>query len=353
MGGRSYSESGVDIDSAASATGKLAKILAATAAFRDGAGEPLVENGYYASAIQLTETLALGVCTDGVGSKLLVAERMGKFDTVGIDCVAMNVNDLICIGAEPICMVDYVAVERLDDDVMEQVAHGLVEGARQASISIPGGETAQLPEMIRGAEPGRGLDLVGTAVGLLPLDRINCGRSVTPGDVVVGLRSSGLHSNGYTLARRALPDLAAKSDELGCTIGEALLEPTRIYVREAMAIWSSGIEVKAMLHITGDGLLNLLRTAAPVGWQLDALPEPHPIFRLIQQSGVDLAEMFRVFNMGVGFCVVVKEDDVSRVAELASAEGSEAHVIGRAVASPERTVELTQYGLRGAGTSFA
>jgi phosphoribosylformylglycinamidine cyclo-ligase len=359
MGGLTYSRAGVDTSLAANETQSLARILQETMAFRDGAGSSALEHGYYASAIRINDELALGICTDGVGSKLLVAELVGRYDTVGIDCVAMNVNDLICIGAEPLCMVDYVGVERLQPGVLAQVAEGLREGARQARITIPGGETAQLPEIIRGHQPGHGLDLVGTAVGLVPLARLNCGRDVLPGDVVVGLRSSGVHSNGLTLARRALFDqagfdAATERPELGRTVGEELLEPTRIYVREAMELFAADIAIKAMCHITGDGLLNLTRVAAPVGWVLDDLPPPHPIFDLIAEAGqVETAEMYRVFNMGIGLCVVVAPDDADRVGEIAGRCGAEAHVMGRAVEGPAGTVRLPQKGIVGSGTAFA
>jgi phosphoribosylformylglycinamidine cyclo-ligase len=359
MGGLTYSRAGVDTSLAANETRALARILQETMAFRDGAGSSALEHGYYASAIRINDELALGICTDGVGSKLLVAELVGRYDTVGIDCVAMNVNDLICIGAEPLCMVDYVGVERLQPGVLAQVAEGLREGARQARITIPGGETAQLPEIIRGKEPGHGLDLVGTAVGLVPLARLNCGQDVLPGDVVVGLRSSGVHSNGLTLARRALFDqagfdAATERPELGRTVGEELLEPTRIYVREAMELFAAGIAIKAMCHITGDGLLNLTRVAAPVGWVLDDLPPPHPIFDLIAEAGrVETAEMYRVFNMGIGLCVVVAPDQADRVGEIAGRFGAEAHVMGRAVEGPAGTVRLPQQGIVGSGTAFA
>jgi phosphoribosylformylglycinamidine cyclo-ligase len=354
MSGMTYSGAGVDTTQAAHETGALGRILAETAKFRTGAGEDVLGHGYYASALRLTDELALGICTDGVGSKILVAELMGKYDTIGIDCIAMNVNDLVCIGAEPLCLVDYVGVEHLQDGMLADVARGLVEGARQARITIPGGETAQLPEMIKGAKPGTGLDLVGTAIGLAPMDRLNCGKDVKPGDVVVGVPSSGIHSNGYTLARRVLLDKAGckvdtHRDELGRTVGEELLEPTRIYVREAMALFESGIEVKALCHITGDGLLNLTRVAAPVGWLIDTLPAPPPVFDLIaREGGVAPAEMFAVFNMGIGLCAVVAEADADRACGILGGQ-----VIGRAVAEPARTVQLPQHGLTGTGTTFA
>ena len=356
-----YSGAGVDTDRAGRELRGLAKVLAQTAAFRPDVGRSVLEHGYYASALRLDDKLALGICTDGVGSKILVAERMGRFDTIGIDCIAMNVNDLVCIGAEPIGMVDYVGVEQLQPGVLEQVARGLLEGARQARITIPGGETAQLPGMIRGERPGSGLDLVGTAVGLAPMERLNCGEKVAPGDVVIGLRSSGLHSNGYSLARRALfegagYDVDTYREELQRTVGEELLEPTRIYVRGVMALFEADIPLKAVCHITGDGLLNLNRVAVRVGWELDTLPEPQPIFKLIEQAGsIAPAEMFTVFNMGIGLCIVAATREVDRICDLLRAESPESapQVIGRVVEDPDRRVRLPQFGLKGSGTAFA
>jgi len=353
MTGLSYSGAGVDTDKAARETGALARILKETLALRTDLGSSVLEHGYYATALKITNDIALGICTDGVGSKIVVAEMLGKLDTIGIDCIAMNVNDLICIGAEPIAMVDYIGIERLEEGMMEQVAIGLRAGARLANISIPGGETAQLPDIIRG------LDLVGTAVGVVPMARLNWGAEVAPGDVVIGLRSSGVHSNGLTLARRALFDAAGlKADsnvkELGRSAGEELLEPTRIYVREVLELFEQKVPVKAVCHITGDGLLNLNRVAAQVGFELDTLPQPQPVFDLIQKHGkVETAEMFTVFNMGIGLCIVVAEAHVDRVCELVRKHGSEPHRIGRAVEGPEKSVRLPQFGLAGSGTSFA
>ncbi|MHC4937884.1 MAG: phosphoribosylformylglycinamidine cyclo-ligase [Planctomycetota bacterium] len=353
MGGLDYSKAGVDTGLAARETGALARVLAETALFRTDVGRSVLPNGYYASALRLTDDLALGLCTDGVGSKLLVAEMLGKYDTVGIDCIAMNVNDLVCIGAEPIALVDYIGVEHIHPGVMEQVAEGLLEGARQAHISIPGGETAQLPDIIRGAQPGHGIDLVGTAVGVVPMERLNDGSKCTAGDLVIGVPSSGVHSNGLTLARKAIFErggMAADTfvDDLGCTAGEAILTPTRIYVRESLALFDSGVDVHALCHITGDGLLNLNRVAAQVGFKLDRLPDPDPIFDLIQKTGdVSTAEMYTVFNMGVGMCAVVPPADADRACEIMGGE-----VIGSVVAGPDKGVELTAHGIAGCGAHF-
>ncbi len=216
-----------------------------------------------------------------MGTKLIVAEQLGRFDTVGIDCIAMNVNDVVCVGADPIAVLDYVAVEQADDEVLAAIATGLKAGAEDAGVEIPGGELAVVPELIRGHPSPSGIDLVGMCVGLVGLGEMVTGARAEPGDALVGLPSSGVHSNGYTLARAALPDLAEKPPELGgATVGEALLEPTVIYVRAVRALLASGVDVRGLAHITGDGLLNLLRLEAEVGYRVDA-----PLPRASRSSG--------------------------------------------------------------------
>lgn len=325
---------------------------------REGPGKPAAELGFFANVIELKNNLGLAISTDGVGTKIIVAEMMGKYDTVGIDCVAMNVNDVVCIGAEPIAMVDYIAVESANEDQLNQIGRGLFEGARIAGITIPGGELAQLREMIRGYREGSGFDLVGTCVGTVDLDRMILGRAIKPGDAVVGLRSNGLHSNGYTLARRALLDQAGYRldqhvPELARTLGEELLEPTRIYSPIAVEAMSAGIEIRGMAHITSDGFGNLARLDAAMGYVLDNLPEPQPIFSLIQTAGkVSEAEMFKVFNMGIGFCFVVRPDDAEAVIRVAARHGCEASVIGRTQADLDRRVHLPQHNLIGHRSEF-
>jgi phosphoribosylformylglycinamidine cyclo-ligase len=292
-----------------------------------------------------------------VGTKLLVAEMLDKYDTVGIDCIAMNVNDLLCVGAEPLAMLDYIAVQEADPAMLAAIGKGLYEGARQANISIPGGEIAQVRELIKGVREGRGFDLAGACVGIVPLDKIIVGQDIRPGDVVIGLPSSGIHSNGLTLARdvffsRAKMDPEQHVSELGRSIGEELLEPTRIYVREVLDVLRSGVQVKALAHITSDGLTNLLRVQSVVGYVLDTLPEPPPVFRLLQRLGeVSDEEMFQVYNMGVGFCLVVDPADADRALAILQTHRTEAAVLGRAVADPERRVRLPN-GLVGQGNDF-
>jgi phosphoribosylformylglycinamidine cyclo-ligase len=229
--------------------------------------------------------------------------------------------------------------------MLRQIAEGLKAGAEQAGIEIPGGELAQLPEVIRGHPSPTGFDLVGACVGLVKLDAIVTGDRIEPGDAIVGVPSSGLHSNGYTLARRALPDLDEPFG--GASVGDALIEPTRIYVREVVELLRSDVDVRGLAHITGDGFLNLGRLEAPVGYRISEPLEPQPIFALIaERSGTPPEEMYEVFNMGCGLCCVVPPANAD---EAARALGG--RVIGE-VTDREGVVEVA--GLEGRrGEGFA
>ena len=316
-----------------------------------GMGRVVLPIGYFANVIEMDGT-GIALCTDGVGSKTIVATMMGKFDTIGIDCVAMNVNDMICVGARPLSLVDYIAIDHADAAMLDAVAAGLCRGAEMAGVSISGGETAQLKEIVNG------FDLVGMAVGRVALDKVISGKTVAAGDVVVGVRSSGVHSNGLTLARNAFfagnrYRLDHKFDELSLTLGEELLRPTDIYVPEAMEILERVKGVKALINITSDGLLNLARVEAKVGFEIDRLIEPHPIFGLIQRlAGVEDSEMFEVFNMGIGFCYVVDPGDVAATIAILERHGRQAQPIGYAVADPDRRVRIHQRKLIGHHKTF-
>ena len=311
MGEGAYAESGVDTAQSDAAVQALVSVLSTIDPGRSS--RAVMGSGHYANVLRLDGEMGLALSTDGVGTKVIVAEQLGRFDTVGIDCIAMNVNDLICVGAEPIALVDYIAVEQADPQMLGQIAQGLKTGAELAGIEIPGGELAQLPEVIKGHPSPTGFDLVGACVGLVKLDAIVTGDRIGQGDAIVGVPSSGLHSNGYTLARRALPDLG---ESLGDgTVGDALIEPTRIYVREVLELLRSEVDVRGLAHITGDGLLNLTRLSRSVGFRIsDPLP-PQPIFELIaERSRTPAEEMYEVFNMGCGFCCVVPRADAEPAA---------------------------------------
>jgi phosphoribosylformylglycinamidine cyclo-ligase len=325
-----YAQAGVDQRAADSAVAGLVKALGAIQLGRPSRQVSLP--GHYASVIELDERTGIALSTDGVGTKLLVAEQLGRFDSIGIDCVAMNVNDVICVGAEPLAMLDYIAINRADPAVCAEVGVGLARGAELAGVEIPGGELAQLGEMVRG------VDVSGACFGTVALEEIVDGSAVRPGDAIIGLPSSGLHSNGYTLARSALVDFSLDEDpegRLGRPLGEELLEPTEIYVKPVLELLRSEVDVRGLAHITSGGLGNLLRLAAEVGYEVEApLPVP-PIFELIaERSGTAEAEMHEVFNMGCGFCCIVAAADAGRALDLLRPHYPGAERIGSAAEGP-------------------
>ena len=347
-----YKAAGVDVAAAETGLGKIVAAIKKTWPAAGQLGAVALDIGYFANVVDIGGGVGLAICTDGVGSKSVVADMMKKYDTIGIDCVAMNVNDLICVGARPLSMVDYIAVGAADAEMLGALAVGLAEGARQAGISISGGEIAQLKDVVTG------FDLVGMAVGLVPLDRIIVGRDLIPGDVIIGIDSSGIHSNGLSLARRAFFERGKVAvdhvfPELGVTLGEELLRPTLIYVPEALDIIAQVPNVKALVNITGDGLLNLPRVAVTVGFEIDNLPPTPPIFRLIQQYGeVDEPEMFGVYNMGVGFCVLAAERDCAPILAILQRHSRQARIIGHVIADNEKGVLLPNERLIGHGKRF-
>jgi phosphoribosylformylglycinamidine cyclo-ligase len=324
-----YAKAGVDQGAADSAVAGLVRALGAIQLDRPSAQVPLP--GHYASVIKIDGRTGIALSTDGVGTKLVLAEQLGRYDTVGIDCVAMNVNDVICVGAEPLAMLDYIAIEKADPAVCEEIGVGLARGAEQAGIEIPGGELAQLGQLVRG------VDVSGACFGTVALDAIVDGSAVAPGDAVIGLPSTGLHSNGYTLARSALADIPLDDERLGRPLGDVLLEPTEIYVKPVVELLRSEVDVRGLAHITSGGTKNLLRLAAEVGYEIDdPLPVP-PVFELIQEhGGVSEEEMREVFNMGCGFCVVVAGDDEAPALELLRRHYPEAKRVGRATDGPRR-----------------
>ncbi len=278
--------------------------------------------------------------TDGVGTKLKVAIAAGKHDTVGIDLVAMNVNDLVVQGAEPLFFLDYFASGRLELDVATSVLHGIAEGCRIAGCALVGGETAEMPGMYAAGD----YDLAGFAVGAVERDRALTGAAVRAGDAVLGLASSGVHSNGFSLVRRIVADTHLGYDSpapfaAGTTLGHALLEPTRIYVKPLLkALRLDGLKVggiKAMAHITGGGIVENLPRVLPktARAEIDAAGWPlPPVFQWLRRSGnVADAEMLRTFNCGIGMVLVVAEADVAAVTRSLEADGERVHRIGSIV----------------------
>ncbi|RRJ30348.1 phosphoribosylformylglycinamidine cyclo-ligase [Halocatena pleomorpha] len=300
--GMTYSDAGVDIADSEAATAALLGAVGET----DGQ----TEDSDYAGLIDIGDQY-LALATDGVGTKLLVAEALGDYSTVGIDCIAMNANDLVAAGVEPVAFVDYLAIDEPDDATAEQLGTGLADGARTAGVALVGGETAVMPEVVSG------LDLAGTCAGLAPKDTVFSGNAAA-GDALVGFPSDGIHSNGLTLARKALTkrhdytDPFPGSDD-SRTIGEELLEPTRIYTDLLEPLWSH--DTHAAAHVTGGGWTNLLRMGA-FRYVITAPFECQPIFELIQTEGnVTDEEMHRTFNMGTGFVAALPSDDAESIVE--------------------------------------
>ena len=328
-----YAAAGVDTSEADQGVDALVEVLRQIDPGRTPLAVPLP--GHYASVIRVAPGLGIALATDSVGSKVIVAEQAARFDTIGIDCVAMNVNDLICVGAEPLALLDYLAVERADPQLLAALAVGLRTGAELAGVEIPGGEVCQLPEVIRGHPSPYGFDLVGSAFGTVALDRIIDGAACRPRDAAIGLPASGVHSNGLTLARRALLDeggltLDATPPQLGGqSVADVLLEPTTIYVRAILELLASDVPVHGLAHITGGGLLNLLRIGSGIGYEISTpLPVP-PVFGLIAElGGVSASEMWEVFNMGCGFCAIVPGEHADHAVQLLAGHHPGSAVIG-------------------------
>jgi len=304
--GLTYAESGVDIDDSEAATDAL---LGATGGFE----------GDFAGLVDIGDRY-LALATDGVGTKLLVAEALADYSTVGIDCIAMNVNDLVAAGIEPVAFVDYLAVEAPDPETSEQIGEGLAVGAELADVALVGGETAVMPDVIDG------LDIAGTAAGLAPKDGLFPGEAEL-GDAIVGWPSSGIHSNGLTLAREAVTREGEYADPFppnpSKTIGEELLEPTRIYADVLEPLQKHGAHAAA--HVTGGGWTNLMRMG-PYRYVIEEPFDAQPIFEFVRKAGsVDDGEMHRTFNMGTGFVAALDPDDAMSVVEAMP----DAQIVGR------------------------
>lgn len=350
-----YQAAGVDVAQAENALSRITKRLRTTwptpalsGLSSSGPGRVALDFGKYANIVDLGGGNGLALCADGVGTKALIAQMLGKYDTIGIDCVAMNVNDLVCVGAKPLSLVDYIAVERTDPHVLDQISIGLTNGAIQSGCSIPGGEIAEMPGVITGWQTGLGFDLAAMATGTVALDAVNIGADVAPGDVVVGIGSNGIHSNGMTLARKVFfSDLGMTADtpvaEFGRSVGEELLEPTFIYVVESVAALDQNLAT-GLIHITGEGFLNLTRVEAQVGFVLDALPDVPPVFRVMaDQGGVSTSDLYGIYNMGVGMALIARPENADAVVALAQSNGKPAQVIGAVTADPG-TVRITANG---------
>ena len=349
-----YASSGVDTEREGLAVASLIGAVGASGRLPGQLGAPVPLPGGFGGVVEFGDS-CLALATDGVGSKLQIANQLGRLEGVGIDCVAMNVNDLICVGAEPLAFVDYVAVPQTEPGVHAVLGASLSEGCSRARVTLAGGETATLPGIVSE------LDLSGTALGWFPRGGGVAGDGLEAGDVLIGLPSSGLHSNGYTLVRAVLErsgcslegpapfDEGHPSREVarfpGCSgavsLGEVLLNPTRIYVdpvvdlimesREGGGVCEDG-SIKAIAHITGGGLSNLLRLHESLGWHIAEPLSAQPEFGWIAEVGsVDRKEMHQTFNMGMGMVVAVSATAAGRVAGWLEQRLSGSRVVGEVV----------------------
>ncbi|MGD8786675.1 MAG: phosphoribosylformylglycinamidine cyclo-ligase [Phycisphaerales bacterium] len=348
----SYEQSGVNIDAGEDMVRQISSAVASTfgprvieshnafaGMFRLDYDERLFKKNY--------KNPVLVACTDGVGSKVQLAGQIKKFDTVGIDLVAMNVNDMLVQGAEPLFFLDYLAVHKLDPKIVAQLVKGVATGCRQANCALIGGETAEMPDTY---SPGD-FDMAGFAVGVIERKKIIAGQTIRNGDVILGLASSGLHSNGYTLVRNIcfkqaklkMTDCLAELD--GAMLGDVLLEPTRIYVRPIIKLLSQ-YKVKrivhGMAHITGGGLVGNIPRVLPkncnASIKKSSWPK-HKIFTFLQKTGpVEEDEMYRVFNMGIGFVLIVAEDFAESITKKLTKYGERVYKIGRVTTGTGKVV---------------
>jgi phosphoribosylformylglycinamidine cyclo-ligase len=333
-----YSEAGVDIDKGNAFVESIKDIVAST--HQRGV---LGGIGGFAShfAIDTTkyEKPVIVNSTDGVGTKLAVAHLCNKHDTIGVDLVAMCVNDLVVGGATPLCFLDYFAVGKLDLEVAKAVVTGIAEGCRQAHCSLVGGETAEMPGLYQAND----YDLAGFVTGIVDRDAIIDGSDIRAGDKIIGLASSGLHSNGYSLVRKiCFQDNNFTVDqffeELGCTLGEELLKPTRIYVQAVLNVLKT-YRLHGMVHNTGGGFIDNIPRVLPKGCRAvlnSSAWRPPPIFSFLQRLGnIEKAEMYRTFNMGIGLLVMVDDDQANDICHHFNAVGERAFIIGEIGAMDE------------------
>ena len=312
-----YKKAGVDIEQAERLTEKIKTIV------HKKDKNVISGIGDFGAMYKLGDSILVSG-TDGVGTKLKIAFLMDKHDTVGIDLVAMNVNDILTKGAHPLFFMDYIAAGKLQSRVIEQVISGIVKGCDDAECSLIGGETAEMPGFYTEGE----YDLAGFVVGEVKADRVIDGSNVNTGDTIIGLSSSGLHSNGFSLIRKIFfqeLEMSTYVPEFGKTLGEELITPTRIYVKKLFKVLADFREnIHGMAHITGGGFRNIKRINENKGYVIDKLPEIPPVFQLTQEKGgITDSEMFKTFNMGIGFVIITDNPDA-----VCSALKPDAHIIG-------------------------
>ncbi|WP_379970895.1 phosphoribosylformylglycinamidine cyclo-ligase [Ectobacillus sp. sgz5001026] len=329
-----YKQAGVDIEAGYEAVSRMKKHVQKTMRKEVLGGLGSFGGMFDLSAFKHEEPVLVSG-TDGVGTKLMVAFMMDKHDTIGIDAVAMCVNDIVAQGAEPLFFLDYIACGKADPARIESIVKGVADGCQQAGCSLIGGETAEMPGMYAENE----YDLAGFTVGIVDKKKLITGQHIANGDVLIGLASSGIHSNGYSLVRKILLEdgklsLQEVYGSLETILGEELLRPTKIYVKSVLEVLKK-VEVKGIAHITGGGFIENIPRMLPegIGAEIDYGSWPIlPIFDLLQETGkLNRMDMFNIFNMGIGMVLAVKEADLAVAMDVLASQGEKAYVIGRAI----------------------
>ncbi len=338
-----YKKAGVDIEAGYRSVELMKEYVKKTMRPEVLGGLGGFSGAFSLAAIKDMEKPVLVSGTDGVGTKLKLAFLMDQHDTVGIDCVAMCVNDIACAGGEPLFFLDYIACGKNYPEKIAAIVKGVAEGCRQAGAALIGGETAEHP----GLMPQEEYDLAGFAVGVADEKNLITGAKIEPGDVLVGLASSGVHSNGFSLVRKVFDmtreGLSTYYEELGATLGEVLLTPTRIYVKALKSIKEAGITIKGCSHITGGGFYENIPRMLPEGVcavvEKDSYPVP-AIFKLLQEKGkLEEKMMYNTYNMGLGMVLAVSAQDAGDVVKAAGAVGEKAYIVGR-IEAGEKGVTL-------------
>ncbi|WP_337531105.1 phosphoribosylformylglycinamidine cyclo-ligase [Zhenhengia sp.] len=329
-----YQDAGVDVHRGYEAVSKMKEHVKST--FTDGV---LTDIGSFGGSYSLAKYMGmeepvLVSGTDGVGTKLKLAFDLNKHDTIGIDCVAMCVNDILCSGAIPLFFLDYIATGRISPEQVAEIVKGIATGCKESLCALVGGETAEMPGFYKDGE----YDVAGFAVGIVDKAKMIDGSKMKAGDVIIGLRSSGVHSNGYSLVRKIIDtyklDLNAYCEELGETYGEAFLKPTKLYVKAVMAA-KEAAELKGIAHITGGGFIENVPRMLPEGVDarinLNAIDAPKVYTLLERLSGLEINELYNTFNMGIGMMIVTEKEDADKVVEALCKVGEEATIIGEIV----------------------
>ena len=329
-----YKDVGIDIKRIRKIQNQIGKDIEKTLHFLDF-GKVISGFGHYAGLIEIGDKI-MALHTDGVGTKILISQLMKKYDTIGIDCIAMNVNDIVCVGSKPLGYLSYIALQKTNHTLLKEITKVLIKGAKLSNVAIVGGETAILPDIITGNAIDHNFDLAGMIFGVIDdRKKMILGNKIKNGDIIIGIDSSGLHSNGYTLARKVLLekyDVSDRPEYLETSLGKELLKPTAIYSKTILKLveeFDTQV-IHGLSHITGGAFTKLNRLNSNVDYILDNLPEIRGIFKQIMKDGkINVTEMYKTFNMGVGFCIIASKDKAEDIMDVINKDNLKCRVIGK------------------------